>query len=121
VTASPDANGSEPFDLSTAEAAAVAEAEGHPFAFTYADRRYEVPNQGTWPLKTLHRFEEGDLEGTLAELLDQKVYDQLREDGLRVAGINRLFTAMTAQQMGMSLPNSARRQRPATTRTPKRR
>jgi hypothetical protein len=107
VTPRPSANGkSELFDLDAAETAAVAEAQAHPFAFRYAGKSYHVPNQAMWPLETLHRFAEGDLEGTLSELLGAKVFQQLREAGLKVAGINRLFAAMSLD-VAMSLPNSA--------------
>ena len=106
----------KPFDLGAAESAALAEAEGHPFAFTYKGKRYEVPNQATWPLATLHRFEQGDLEGTLSELLDNEVYEELREAGLRVVGTNRLFEAMS-EHAQMSLPNSGPPSVPASTPT----
>ena len=116
----PSANGEGLLDLEAATQAAATEADKRPFTFAYKGARYEVPPSATWPLKTVRAVGAGDLEDALGELLGPG-YDQLCEDGLTVGELNFLFTSMGAIAGMPSLPNSARRARPVSTRTSKRR
>lgn len=113
----PHANG-HTFDL--AAAAAAAEAEARPFAFHYRGKPYTVPPASGWPLKTLRRVATEDYDAALAELVGDKTYEKLVEDGLNFGELRVLFDAMTGAS-GVSLPNSAPPRRPASARTSKRR
>jgi hypothetical protein len=105
------------FDL---EAAAAAEADSTPFAFAYKGKPYQLPPMGQWELTTIRAVAQGDLEAALAELIGGDTYDKLCADGLKLGELTALFTAAGATQAGMSLPNSARPARRASTRTSKR-
>lgn len=118
MTTGPDANGDGVFDL---EAAAAAEAGAVPFAFQYKGRAYEIPPMAGWPMTTVRAVALGDLEGALAELIGPETYDGLCDAGLTLGELTALFRASGATQAGMSLPNSGRSARRASTRTSKRR
>jgi hypothetical protein len=115
------ANGDKPPPVFDLEAAAAAEVEAAPFAFAYKGKPYELPSMAGWPLTTVRAVGRGDLEGALAELIGPETYDQLCDDGLTVGELTALFRGAGATQAGLSLPNSRRPARPASTRTSKRR
>lgn len=114
----PSANGHGTFDL--AAAAAAAEAGARPFAFHYRGKPYTVPPASGWPLKTLRRVATEDYDAALTELVGDKTYNKLVEDGLNFGELRVLFGAMTGAS-GVSLPNSAPPPRRASPRTSKRR
>jgi hypothetical protein len=114
-------NGDRPPPVFDLEAAAAAEAEAAPFAFAYKGRPYELPPMSGWPMTTIRAVALGDLEGALAELIGPDTYDKLCDDGLNLGELTALFRGAGAVQAGLSLPNSGRPARPASTRTSKRR
>jgi hypothetical protein len=117
VTA-PSANGDGAFDL---QAAAAAEADAAPFAFTYKGKPYALPPMSGWALTTIRKVALGNLEDALAELMGAKTYDGLCDAGLTLGELTALFRAAGATQAGVrSLPNSARSARRASTRTSRR-
>jgi hypothetical protein len=117
VTA-PSANGDGVFDL---QAAAAAEVDATPFAFTYKGKPYELPPMAGWELTTIRKVALGDLEDALAELIGATTYDGLCADGLTLGELTALFRAAGAIQAGIpSLPNSGRPARRASTRTSRR-
>lgn len=95
-----------PFDLSAALTGQAAESEGAPFAFTYAGKSYEVPPGDEWPISALAAIGRGDLEGGLSTLLGEEVFARLCDDGLTVAGLNRLFEEIGDAAGIAGLPNS---------------
>lgn len=101
-----DTNGSRPFDLEAAAAAAADEAEGKSFVFTYAGKPYEVPPATAWPIAALRRLTEGDLDAALGELLGPDEYDQLSEAGIKLGDLNVLFEEIAKRSGLGSLPNS---------------
>jgi hypothetical protein len=111
------ANGHGTFDL---EAAAAAEVDAAPFAFAYKGKSYELPSMSGWPMTTVRAVALGDLEGALAALVGPKTYDQICEAGLTLGELGALFRAAGATGGMATLPNSARRARPASTRTSRR-
>ena len=117
MTADPSANGDGVFDL---EAAAAAEATAAPFAFQYKSKGYELPPMSGWSMTTVRAVAQGDLEGALSELIGGETYDGLCEAGLTIGELTALFRASGAVQAGMSLPNSRRPVRRASTRTSRR-
>jgi hypothetical protein len=120
VSAAASANGhSEVFDLT--DAADAAAGEGEPFPFTFKGKPYSVPPATSWPVSALRAVSRGDLDSALAELVGAETFDALCDDGLRLGQLNVLFGKIaTAQGLG-DLKNSARQQRPVSTRTSKRR
>ena len=115
------ANGDTPPPVFDLEAAAAAEAEAAPFAFAYKGKPYQLPPMSGWAMTTIRKVALGDLEDALAELIGAKTYDQLCDDGLNLGELTALFRGAGATQAGMSLPNSRRPARPASSRTSKRR
>lgn len=114
----PDANGhSQSFDL---EAAAAAEVDAAPFAFSYKGKAYELPPMASWEMTTIRAVALGDLEGALAELIGPKTYDQMCEDGLKLGELSALFRAAGATGGMPTLPNSGRPARRASPRTSRR-
>jgi hypothetical protein len=115
------ANGDTPppaFDLT---AAAAAEVEAAPFPFAYKGKPYKLPPMAGWPMTTIRAVAQGNLEDALAELIGPETYDKLCDDGLNLGELTALFRGAGATQAGLSLPNSGRPARPASTRTSKRR
>lgn len=118
MTGPQNANGhSEAFDL---EAAAAAEVDAAPFAFSYKGKAYELPAMSGWEMTTIRAVALGDLEGALAELIGPATYDQICKDGLKLGELTALFRGAGATAGMPSLPNSGRRVRPASTRTSRR-
>ena len=115
------ANGDTPPPIFDLEAAAAAEAEAAPFPFAYKGKPYELPPMGRWELTTVRAVAQGNLEDALAELIGPETYEKLCDDGLNIGELTALFRGAGATQAGMSLPNSRRPARPASTRTSKRR
>jgi hypothetical protein len=124
VTSPPATNGRKSgkpevaaFDLDAAVAASQGEATAAPFPFTWKGERYEMPPVGEWPVSALDLLTEGDLGGALAELLGADTYSRLKEAGLTLGALNRLFDqAATVSGFG-GLPNSPRPTPRATTPT----
>jgi hypothetical protein len=112
-----NANGHGTFDL---EAAAAAEVDAAPFAFTYKGRAYELPPMAGWSLTTVRQVALGNLEDALAELIGPKTYDQLCADGLKLGELTALFRKAGATGGMATLPNSGKRARPASARTSRR-
>lgn len=102
---SPSANGHGSFDLEAAEAAAL-EAEGAPFAFTYAGADYAVPPSKQWPVSAFQDIAAGDLEVALSKMLGEEEFTRLADAGLRVAGLNALFEEIGRLAGLGGLPNS---------------
>jgi hypothetical protein len=102
------------YDLDAAAAAVLAEAR--PFEFTFRGENFSIPAQVTWPLETLAKIGTGDIETALSELLGEAEYQRLIRAGAQVAHLNALMDGMAANS-GVDLPNSSRRQPPASART----
>jgi hypothetical protein len=105
------------FDL---EAAARAEVDAAPFAFTYKGKAYELPPMSGWAMTTIRAVALGDLEGALGELVGPKTYDQLCAAGLKLGELSALFRGAGATGGMATLPNSKRPVRPGSTRTSRR-
>lgn len=119
----PSANGhdEELFDLdAAAAAAAVDEAEERPFAFSFHGERYTIPSPKRWPLSAQRDLEAGLLEETFPKLVGADTFERMIEAGASFGDLELVFEEI-ARRSKMSLPNSARRSRPGTTRTSKRR
>jgi hypothetical protein len=114
------ANGDTPPPVFDLEAAAAAEGEAAPFAFAYKGKPYQLPPMAGWPMTTVRAVALGNLEDALAELIGPETYEQLCTDGLNLGELTALFRGAGATQAGMSLPNSGRPARPASSRTSKR-
>jgi hypothetical protein len=104
-------------DLEAAAKAAAKEGSGEPFPFAYKGLAYEIPPTDEWPVDTLAKLADGDLNGTLTDLLGAEAYRALCGAGLKLAELNVLFEAL-AKDAGMeSLPNSSLPARLASART----
>jgi hypothetical protein len=98
VTAGAAANGGPaPFDLD----AAIAEAEGDPFAFTWRGTRYEIPPVASWEIKAQRQLSEaadsGDEDAMNAALgkLIGPVLEELIEAGMTNGGLTELIAQAT--------------------------
>jgi hypothetical protein len=110
------ANGRAPFDLDAARAAAD-EAESVPFLFTFGGQQYEVPPQGSWPMRAVSALARGDLPAALPQLLGPETIEALEDAGLTMGDLGRLFEAIGAGAGIGGLPNSSLPALPATTPT----
>ncbi len=108
--------GPQPFDLETAAAAKLAEAEAVPFAFTYHGKSYSVPPASVWPLSALRLVAKGELDDALPMLLGEVAYEQLSAAGLNLGELNALFEGIAARYGLDTLPNSRPPQRRGSTR-----
>lgn len=102
----PETNGH--FDLDAAAAAALAEALGRPFRFTYKGGLYELPNQQTWPLSALQALnDEGDIERFLSDIgAKDQTYERLTAAGLCVGELKVLVEQASVDAGFGSLKNS---------------
>lgn len=112
----PELNGH--FDLDAAAQAAIAEATGRPFRFTYKGELYELPNQRLWPIGAAEQLSR---DGEMAEFLDsigaKGLYDKLADAGLTIGELNILMDA-AAEDAGLgNSPSSRPRARRGSTRT----
>jgi len=111
------ANGSTPFDLDSAAAAARSEANAEPFAFTWQGETYSIPPPTEWPLAAMTAMSEGNLPRAMGTLIGDDAYARLAATGITVGALNTLFDAIgKAAGMG-GLPNSSPSRQPASTRT----
>jgi hypothetical protein len=102
------------FDL---KAAAAAEADDTPFAFTYGGLVLQVPPQKKWPVKAMRMLTGDDADPIAAfELLfGKEVFGQLCDAGLLFGEITKLMEAVAAAAGLEGGPTSPRRP-PASTR-----
>jgi hypothetical protein len=105
------------YDLSEAASAALAEAIGRPFRFTYKATVYELPNQKLWPLSAMD-----DMGGDIGQFLTAigakpDVYQGLSAAGLCVGELQLLIEAAAKDAGVGNLPNSKPPARRGTTRT----
>lgn len=112
----PELNGH--FDLDAAAQAAIAEATGRPFRFTYKGELYEIPNQRLWPLDAAERLsQDGDMGAFLESLGAKGLYDKLADAGMTIGELNILMDA-AGEDAGLgNLPSSRPRARRGSTRT----
>lgn len=106
-----------PYDLEAATRAAANEAEAVPFAFTYKGESYSVPPSSEWPMPALAALAEGDLAGSLSQLLGDEAYDRLMAAGLKLGELGHLFEAVAGDSGMVTLPNSRPPQRRVSART----
>jgi hypothetical protein len=112
-------NGTRPratFDLSAARAAA-SDAQGEPFAFTFADEPFEVPPLTTWPLAVSELLMDGDLAGGLRALLGDDQWQRFRALSPTMGDVQRLFEAIAPWAGVENLGNSSAPLPPVSTPT----
>jgi hypothetical protein len=105
------------FDLDAAANAALAEALGRPFRFTYKGAHYELPNQKLWPVDAMEALTQDGEVGRFLGAIGAKdqVYEKLTEAGLVLGELELLMEAATNDAGLGGLPNSPPPQKRATT------
>lgn len=96
------------FDLDGAAAAALAEANPQPFAFTFKGQDFDVPAATTWPLEAQAMIARGDLDQALTLLLGAEPYARLVATGMTVGELTVLFEAIGDAAGVGGLPNLSR-------------
>jgi hypothetical protein len=97
------------FDLDAAANAALAEAIGRPFRFTYKNVNYELPNQKLWPVGAMDALaQDGDIGRFLGEIgAKDRIFEKLTEAGLVLGELELLMEAASNDAGLGGLPNSS--------------
>jgi hypothetical protein len=106
------------WDLDAAANAALAEALGRPFRFTYKGTAYQLPNQKLWPVAAAAALSEtGDIGAFLADIgAKDQIYEKLTDAGLVLGELQLLIEAASNDAGLGGIPNSSPPPRPGSTR-----
>lgn len=105
------------YDLSRACEAAIAEATGRPFRFSYKGELYEIPNQKLWPLQAQADVAQSNDLAAFFTAIGAEDGRRLLAAGLNTAEFEQLMEWLSEESGVSTVPNSSPPRQRGSTRT----